>query len=109
MSKKFNLAERFKKNEMTIDKETADKSMDDNEIVREEINIEKTTKIGVVVGCDKLNLRMEPSTNSSIICTLTNAQEVEVDTAFNNQDFYRVITVLGASGYCMKKYITIKE
>lgn len=120
MTKKFNLSERFKKSEMTIDKETANKLMNDtaleedkkvideavNEAVTEEI---KSTAVkGVVVGCNKLNLRIEPSTNSSIICVLNNADEVEIDMLVNNSEFYRVTTILGASGYCMKKYITLK-
>lgn len=117
MNKKFNLAERFKKNEMRIEKEVAEELMNDkeseeaNKVLREivaEATIEETTKTGVVVGCNKLNLRIEPSIKSSVICVLNNADEVKVDMTVNDPEFYRVTTILGASGYCMKKYIFVE-
>lgn len=120
MTKKFNLSERFKKSEMTIDKETADKMMNDkkleedkkvideavNETVMEEIK--STVVIGVVVDCNKLNVRIEPSTESSVIFVINKGDEVEIDTKIENPEFYRITNVLGASGYCMKKYIALK-
>lgn len=119
--KKFNLAERFKKNEMTIDKEVADELMNNEELEEannaiHEIVAEKTieetireaTKTGVVVGCNKLNMRFTPKLDGSVICILTNADKVEVDTRFDDPEFYKVTTVLGIEGYCMKKYIFVE-
>lgn len=120
MNKKFNLAERFKKNEMNIDKKTADELINNeeleeakeviDEIVREEVILktENTTKKGVVVGCNKLNVRIEPSTDSSVIFVISNGDEVEIDTEVEHPEFYRITNILGASGYCMKKYIFIE-
>ena len=114
--KKFNLSDRFKKKEMNIDKETTDKLMNDtaseeanqivNEIVHEEIK--KRYVRATVVGCNKLNVRFTPKLDGSVIGILTNGDEVEVNTSYDDPDFYSIVMPLGLEGYCMKKYIALK-
>ena len=79
------------------------------EPVVEEVTVEEKVKIGVVVDCVKLNVRSNPSTMAEIVLTINHGTEVEIIDEVD--DFYRVCkdaTTEGFSGWCMKKYISIK-
>jgi len=65
--------------------------------------------IGVVVNCTKLNVRQEPITTATVICTLVALDEVMIDEEASTDEFYKICTVSGIEGYCMKKYIVIRE
>lgn len=69
----------------------------------------KATVTGVVTGCTKLNVRKDPSATAPVLCTLSESTEVVIDEENSTNDFYKVCTVTGAEGYCMKTYISIKE
>lgn len=65
--------------------------------------------IGVVTGCEKLNLREGSNKDSKVLAILTKGTEVEVELdAPTTSEFYKVKTASGIEGYCMKKFITIK-
>lgn len=67
--------------------------------------------IGIVSGCEMLNVRNEPSIDSDIVNVIPKGLEVEVDYSNSTADFYKVklpVEFLDANGYCMKKFITIK-
>lgn len=74
--------------------------------------VEETQKvIGIVSGCEMLNVRNEPSIDSDIVNVIPKGLEVEVDYSNSTADFYKVklpVEFLDANGYCMKKFITIK-
>lgn len=75
----------------------------------EETIVEVETVVGVVSGCEKLNLRAEANKDSKILTILDKNTELIVDIdASTTEDFYKVITNAGVEGYCMKKFITIK-
>lgn len=91
------------------------------EIIREpiETGIEEPTatnyiKSAVVIGCEKLNLREEPSKDAKVLCVLKKGEKVEVDLKIEGEpkvgdaSFYQVCTVAGVKGYCMTKYISIE-
>lgn len=65
-------------------------------------------KIGVVHNCERLNVREEPSIESGIVRVIDQDMEVKVDESKSTKDFYRVI-VGDFNGYCMKKFIQIKD
>ena len=70
---------------------------------------EKKIQKGVVVDCLKLNVRNNPHPNAAIELTIDKGTEVEI--VGSNGDFYNVrkgTTTEGFSGWCMKKYISIK-
>lgn len=69
----------------------------------------ESTVIGVVSNCDRLNVRTEPSVDATIVCEITKATEVEIDTEKSTDDFYKISTASGIDGYCMRKYITDKQ
>lgn len=65
--------------------------------------------IGVVKGCDKLNVRAEADLNAKVLCRIDVNAEVQVDKSASVKDFYKICTASGISGYCMKKYIAVKK
>lgn len=65
--------------------------------------------IGVVVNCNRLNVRVEPDPTAKVACTIVNLDEVEIDEENSTSEFYKVYTAAGIDGYCMKKYIAIGQ
>lgn len=65
--------------------------------------------IGKIRDCDKLNVREEPSIESKILCKLDKLSEVQIDKSKSTKEFYKILTSTGVSGYCMKKYMSIKK
>lgn len=67
------------------------------------------TKVGIVTGCSKLNVREEPKTDSAIISEISCQAEVMIEETESTEDFYKVCTSFGVEGFCMKKYIVVKS
>ena len=68
---------------------------------------EPKERIGTV-NCALLNVRVSPTTNSSVVCVLDFGAKVSI-TDDSDDEFYNIYTETGAYGYCMKKFITIEE
>lgn len=87
-------------------------------IVEVEESVTETTegtieevKKGIVIGCSKLNVRNNPAITAKVVCVIAKDTEVEVIENMLHGDFYYVrkgTPTEGFSGYCMKKYISIK-
>lgn len=60
---------------------------------------------GVVVNCAKLNVRAEPKANGEIVCVLDAKSEIKIDVAKSTNEWFKVCTVTGVEGYCMRKFI----
>lgn len=66
--------------------------------------------IGVVVFCQKLRVRSEPSADTdNTVATLDVLSEVMVDEDASTEDFYKVCTAAGMEGFCMKKFIALRR
>lgn len=79
-----------------------------DEVVTEEQKEEKV--IGVVCNCEKLNVRKNPNAKSEVVAIIGKCVEVEIVNSDSTEDFYSVRgTNQFVNGYCMKKYISIKE
>ena len=83
------------------------------EIVNESIN--ETTEedvvlevLGVVTGCNLLNVRSKPEPNSEVLTIIPIDSVITISDVNASQDFYKVL-VGDLEGYCMKKFIKIKE
>ena len=74
----------------------------ENEKINEEV------KIGVVENCNKLNVREEPNLDSTIICEINSQTELMIDESESTDEFYKVFTVFGLEGFCMKKFIAVQ-
>ena len=80
----------------------------EDEVVNNEQKEEKV--IGVVCNCDKLNVRKKPNVKSEVSAIIGKGVEVEIINSDSTEDFYSVRgTNQFVNGYCMKKYISIKE
>lgn len=71
-----------------------------------EVPANEVTKVGVVDGCDKLNIRKSPDSNSEIACPPLNKNaKVIIDEANSTADYYKIYLSTGLEGYCLKEYI----
>lgn len=76
----------------------------------EEQTVEKVEepKTGVVIDCQRLNVRKEPSVSADIICEIAKQTEVMIYENESTNDFYKICTSAGIEGFCMKKYISVR-
>lgn len=87
------------------------------QVINEELGIvdpeptpspEPPVKKGIVVNCDKLNVRKAPTKGSVAIAKISKGNEVIINEAESKGGFYKINTVSGIEGYCMKEFIAIK-
>lgn len=67
-----------------------------------------TTVDGIVSGCKKLNVRNKPTTAAAILTAIDEGTEVVIEQPTVLGEFYKVTLANGVTGYCMKKFITVK-
>lgn len=86
------------------------------EPVVEEVEVEEVVEeiaeptIGIVVDCEKLNVRDYPSLhNGVVICAVDRGSELMIDLDDSNEHWYSVCNSAGLMGYCMKKFVELKE
>lgn len=66
------------------------------------------TAVGNVSGCEKLRLRELPNTDAKVITELFKDSKLIINKAESTKDFYKVTTATGLTGFCMKKFVTVK-
>ena len=70
----------------------------------------KAGTVGVVSGCETMNIRSEPSLIGEVLCSVQKGSEVMLtEDSMQLCGFYHVCTASGIEGYCIKKFITFKE
>lgn len=76
----------------------------------EDVNITPTEQTihGMVVKCEKLNVREKPTTNARVICVVDAYTEVIIDMTNSIGKWFKVCTESGIEGYCMNDFIQIK-
>lgn len=67
------------------------------------------TIIGFVTGCIKLNIRKEPSIDAEVLCEVVATSPLSIDLENSTDEWLSVGTELGVEGFCMKKYVNIKQ
>ena len=94
--------------ESEVTEEVIEEVAEVQEVKEETVAAPKTTK-GVVSNCKCLYVRREPvvkpNNNFSIIDA---GVEVEINLDESTEDFYKITTKGGVTGFCMKDYITVK-
>lgn len=60
------------------------------------------------VNCLRLHIYSEPNENSDIVCKTRYLTDVAIDLESSTEDFYKIYTAIGAEGFCLKKFVTIK-
>ncbi len=63
---------------------------------------------GIVSKCTRLNVRSEPSLKAMVLAVINRSDEVGIDTDFSDPEWYKVRTVNGTDGFCMKKFIKVQ-
>lgn len=84
------------------------------EVVQDEIEeIEaavavKPMVLGVVEGCAKLNVRKNPAADAEVVCVIDRNTKVVIDENESTDEFYKICTVSGIDGFCVKRFVTIQ-
>lgn len=91
-----------------------DPVLDDSTEIAEDTRVEETEEavediIGVVTDCLKLNIRKEPDKDSKVVVVVTCLDELKIDPATSTDDWYAVCTVTGIEGFCMKKFVAVRQ
>ena len=68
---------------------------------------EPKTTIGKVTA-KRLNIREKPDIGSSILCVAEANSELMIEEDAS-KEWFKVCTVLGVEGYCMKKFVDINK
>lgn len=68
--------------------------------------VEPENVTGKVANCAKLNVRAKADATADVICVLDAATEVTIDVEKSTKEWFKVCTVNGVEGYCMRKFIT---
>lgn len=115
MAKKTNYTNYSKnENKTEVVEEIVEQPVEEVEVVPEpevepEPEAEEVKEImGVVAGCDRLNVRADADSTAEILNTLAKGTKVQIDEAGSTKDFYKIYTASGIEGYCMKQFITIQ-
>ena len=97
--------------EVTFEPEETNKEIEEPEEIEEQSSEQQpaeATKIGMVDGCDKLNVRQYPSSDANVVGQpLNKGAKVVIDEANSADDFYKIYQSTGLEGYCMKAFIKI--
>ena len=90
--------------------ETVEDTVDEIEVTETIENTDEATEAKVpiygVVNCARLNIRRGPSIDTRPVTIVENGSELEIE-AFNDE-WFKVLTNDGISGYCMKKFVDEK-
>lgn len=86
----------------------------DSTEIAEDIRVEENEEavenvIGVVTDCLKLNIRKEPNKDSDVVVVVTCLDELKIDIDASTDDWYAVCTVAGIEGFCMKKFVVVRQ
>lgn len=84
--------------------------VEESEEITEADAEEKTVSetVGIVIECETLRVRKEPSLDGEILTTIHKGSQVVIDLDKSTKDFYKINYVAGVEGYCMKKFIAVK-
>lgn len=67
----------------------------------------KKVLAGVISGCKKLNIRKTAAKDGEVAAVLEVDTDVSICIDDSTKDFYKVSTLDGVEGYCMKEFVTL--
>lgn len=71
---------------------------------------EKTDALfGIVTDCLKLNVHEKPDKESDVVAVVACLEELMVDIEKSIDNWYAVCTVSGLEGFCMKKFVAVRQ
>ena len=85
-------------------------TVEENEVVTEETEVIEDKKpddvpkpVYGVVNCSKLNIRRGPSIDTTSLCIVEGGSKLDIEQF--NEEWLKVLTEDGISGYCMREFI----
>lgn len=77
-------------------------------IVEDTPDVTKTV-YGTVFKCSMVNIRKAPEKNAPVVATIRRNNTVTVDIDESTAEFYKIRTLTGIEGFCMREFIDIQE
>lgn len=92
----------------TVTAEAVVEEPETEQLVMEEVpEMIPEPKAGVVSGCARLNVRIEPDPNADVVCAINAGTKLVIYEDESTDEFYAICTHSGIEGYCVKKFITL--
>ena len=76
---------------------------EETEVIEDKIPDEVPKPVYGVVNCSKLNIRRGPSIDTASLCIVEGGSKLDIEQY--NEEWLKVLTEDGISGYCMRKFI----
>ena len=76
---------------------------EETEVIEDKIPDEVPNPIYGVVNCSKLNIRRGPSIDTTSLCIVEGGSKLDIEQY--NEEWLKVLTEDGISGYCMREFI----
>lgn len=88
--------------------------VDDSAEIVEDTPVTETVEevaevFGVVTDCLRLNIREEPTKDSAVVTIVTCLDELKIDPDNSTDEWYAVCTASGVEGFCMKKFVAVRQ
>lgn len=110
MAKKKNYSKMYSEEEQNVAVEGVPVIEDTEAPVETPVeNVEPEFITGVVVGCTRLNVRENPDCTAKVLCEIPVSSEVKIDASNEDDEWFKVCTITGIEGFCMKKFITVRQ
>ena len=76
---------------------------EETEVIEDKTPDEVPKPVYGVVNCSKLNIRRGPSIDTTSLCIVEGGSKLDIEQY--NEEWLKVLTEDGISGYCMRKFI----
>ena len=76
---------------------------EETEVIEDKTPDEVPKPVYGVVNCSKLNIRRGPSIDTASLCIVEGGSKLDIEQY--NEEWLKVLTEDGISGYCMRKFI----
>ena len=76
---------------------------EETEVIEDETPDEVPKPVYGVVNCSKLNIRRGPSIDTASLCIVEGGSKLDIEQY--NEEWLKVLTEDGISGYCMREFI----
>ena len=86
--------------------ETVEETVKETEVIEDKTPDEVPKPVYGVVNCSKLNIRRGPSIDTASLCIVEGGSKLDIEQF--NEEWLKVLTEDGISGYCMKKFVDEK-
>ena len=89
--------------EESIDTTETVEETEEIEVIEDKTPDEVPKPVYGVVNCSKLNIRRGPSIDTASLCIVEGGSKLDIEQY--NEEWLKVLTEDGISGYCMRKFI----